>query len=72
MGRRIALKSSHHDTIVAQATASGRGGIGIVRLSGDKAKCIAEKITQKKCFDKIAALTFFYKDNNNEIDQGII
>lgn len=32
------------DTIVAISTAPGRGGIGIVRLSGPKAKCIAEPL----------------------------
>lgn len=29
------------DTIVAQATAPGRGGVGIIRISGDKATDVA-------------------------------
>lgn len=32
------------DTIVAVATASGRGGIGVVRISGEKAAAIGERI----------------------------
>ncbi len=34
----------HEDTIVAVSTPPGRGGIGIVRLSGSQAKSIAEPI----------------------------
>jgi tRNA U34 5-carboxymethylaminomethyl modifying GTPase MnmE/TrmE len=29
---------SHNDTIVAQATPPGRGGVGILRISGLKAR----------------------------------
>ncbi len=32
------------ETIAAQATPSGRGGIGVVRVSGEKTKAIAQKI----------------------------
>jgi tRNA modification GTPase len=35
-----------HDTIAAISTPPGRGGIGIIRLSGAKARTIAEKILQ--------------------------
>ncbi|MCK5871881.1 MAG: hypothetical protein KAG26_03560, partial [Methylococcales bacterium] len=34
------------DTIAAIATASGNGGVGIIRLSGKNAKAIALKLTQ--------------------------
>ncbi len=34
----------HQDTIVAIATAPGRGGVGIVRVSGDKAQAIAHSV----------------------------
>lgn len=33
-----------HDTIVAISTPPGRGGLGIVRLSGDKSRVIAEQL----------------------------
>ena len=32
---------SHNDTIVAQATPPGRGGVGILRISGLKARDVA-------------------------------
>lgn len=63
----------HPDTIVAIATASGRGGIGIVRISGKDAKKIGLRITQKSNFS-IHAVHFatFYDDDKNLIDEGII
>ncbi len=36
------------DTIAAISTANGEGGIGIVRISGDKALEIADKIFKAK------------------------
>jgi len=33
-----------HDTIVAISTPAGRGGLGVVRISGDEARAIAERI----------------------------
>ena len=35
------------DTIVAQATAPGRGGVGIVRVSGPAAEQVAEIVLGK-------------------------
>ncbi len=35
------------DTIVAISTPAGRGGIGVVRLSGPDALCIAQKILRR-------------------------
>jgi tRNA modification GTPase len=35
-----------HDTIVAIATPLGRGGLGIVRLSGPQSRALAEKVLQ--------------------------
>ncbi|MFX6544462.1 tRNA uridine-5-carboxymethylaminomethyl(34) synthesis GTPase MnmE, partial [Acinetobacter baumannii] len=34
-------------TIAAIATPPGRGGVGVIRLSGPKAYDIAQKLTQK-------------------------
>ncbi len=39
-----ASEAVHQDTIVAIATAPGRGGVGIVRVSGDKAQAIAHSV----------------------------
>ena len=38
---------SHNDTIVAQATPPGRGGVGILRISGAKAREVAQAVLGK-------------------------
>ena len=58
------------DTIAAIATASGKGGIGIVRLSGAKALTIGEAITQKKLPPRTAVFSVF-SDADGAIDEGI-
>ena len=59
------------DTITAQATAPGRGGVGIVRVSGPKAKLIAEVLVPTALTPRMATYTPFVDSNNNVIDQGI-
>ncbi|MEZ5538724.1 MAG: tRNA uridine-5-carboxymethylaminomethyl(34) synthesis GTPase MnmE [Pseudomonadales bacterium] len=58
------------DTIAAIATAPGKGGIGVVRLSGAKAKAIGEAITQKTLQPRRAFFCAFL-DANGVIDEGI-
>lgn len=58
------------DTIAAIATASGKGGIGVVRLSGSKALTIAEAITHKKLPPRTAVFSVF-SDQDGVIDEGI-
>ncbi|MGS9179443.1 tRNA uridine-5-carboxymethylaminomethyl(34) synthesis GTPase MnmE, partial [Salmonella enterica subsp. enterica serovar Infantis] len=38
---------SHNDTLVAQATPPGRGGVGILRISGLKARDVAQEVLGK-------------------------
>ena len=59
------------ETIVAIATAPGRGGVGVVRISGEKALNIGEAITQAKLTPRHAHYLPFYDQLNNFIDQGI-
>lgn len=59
------------DTITAQATAPGRGGVGIVRVSGPKAKAIAEALVPCSLTPRLATYTPFVDSNNTVIDQGI-
>jgi len=59
------------DTITAQATAPGRGGVGIVRVSGPKAKAIAEALVPSALTPRLATYTPFVDANNSVIDQGI-
>ena len=59
------------DTITAQATAPGRGGVGIVRVSGPKAKDIAEALVPSELTPRLATYTPFVDANKSVIDQGI-
>lgn len=59
------------DTIVAVATASGRGGVGIVRLSGPDALPIGELITGQSLNPRHAHYTAFRDAAHGTIDNGI-
>lgn len=60
-----------HETITAIATPPGKGGVGIIRISGKDALTIAQHITQKKPQPRQALFTKFYHDSK-VIDEGII
>ena len=59
------------DTIVAQATAPGRGGVGIIRVSGPLATQVASEITGKDLRPRYAEYLAFKAQDGTEIDQGI-
>lgn len=59
------------DTIAAIATAAGAGGIGIVRISGSRAKHIAEQILGYCPPPRQATYLDFKADNDEIIDRGI-
>ena len=59
------------DTIVAIATASGAGGVGIVRLSGPRARQIAEAIACRTLAPRIATYARFVDADGSTIDDGI-
>lgn len=61
------------DTIVAIATPPGRGGVGIIRLSGPKAYEIALKCNGAKPLQaRQARFCSFFSANNELIDQGLM
>lgn len=60
------------DTIAAIATPPGRGGIGIVRVSGPLSVSIAEAISNRSPQPKRAEYTVFKDSKNEVIDRGII
>ncbi|NRP11115.1 MULTISPECIES: tRNA uridine-5-carboxymethylaminomethyl(34) synthesis GTPase MnmE [unclassified Marinobacterium] len=62
--------SSSKDTIVAQATATGQGGVGIVRLSGPKSAEILEAFIGFKAKPRYAHYTPFH-ETDQQIDEGI-
>ena len=59
------------DTIAAIATASGAGGIGVVRVSGPLASAIACQILGHCPAPRHAAYLNFKSNNNELIDRGI-
>ena len=59
------------DTIAAIATASGAGGIGIVRISGPAASAIAASILGTCPAPRHAAYLPFKLENDEPIDRGI-
>jgi len=60
-----------NDTIAAITTAPGRGGVGIVRVSGKKAVTIAEQILGKRPAPRHANYLNFSDANGDVIDAGI-
>lgn len=60
------------DTIVAIATPPGRGGIGIVRVSGHKAMAIARAIGVPECAPRIATLCELVDADGARIDHGLV
>ena len=59
------------DVIVAIATAPGRGGVGIVRLSGDNIDLYMEAILGRTIKPRCAVYSSFFDHSNNPIDQGV-
>ena len=63
--------SSPRETIAAIATAPGAGGVGIVRLSGARARAIAEAITGLSLVPRHAHYARFLAANGDVLDDGI-
>ena len=60
------------DTIVAIATAAGAGGVGIVRISGPRARAIAETIGVRALLARKAEYVRFTEEDGEVIDDGIV
>lgn len=63
--------SNHSDTIVAIATAPGRGGVGIVRLSGSRVPSIATHILGTLPKPRFATHRHFLAADQSILDDGI-
>ena len=59
-----------NDTIAALATPAGRGGVAVVRISGDRVVNIISEVTKVNLEHKVAKVTDFF-DSKGVIDQGI-
>jgi tRNA modification GTPase len=64
--------SSPADTIAAIATAPGRGGIGVVRVSGAALLGFAECLTGKSPAPRRATMADFRAADGEALDQGIL
>lgn len=60
------------DTIAAQATPSGRGGVGIIRISGPRCKAIAEQLLGEIPAPRYAKFTSFTDDTGEVLDEGLV
>ncbi len=65
------MMTDHTDTIVAQATAPGRGGVGIVRISGPQAEAVAVALLGKVPKTRYAEYLPFRTPDGVLLDQGI-
>lgn len=62
---------SDSDTIVALATPQGRGGVGILRVSGNRAADVARQLLGKLPQPRYASYLTFYDADGSALDQGI-
>ena len=60
-----------NETIIAQATPPGRGGVGIIRISGAKTELVAQTILNKIPAVRKADYLSFLDEDQQTIDQGI-
>lgn len=60
------------DTIVAIATAPGRGGVGVLRVSGPAALVIGERMAGALPAPRVAGLRDFRDASGSTIDSGLI
>ncbi len=59
------------DTIAALATAPGRAGVGIIRISGPATKAVAKAILHKLPKPRYAEYLPFFDGQAKVLDQGI-
>lgn len=59
------------ETIVAQATPIGRGGVGILRVSGPLASLVAQEVLGKELKPRMANYLPFKDKDGTVLDQGI-
>ncbi|NMZ67777.1 tRNA modification GTPase trmE [Pseudomonas peli] len=59
------------ETIAAVATAQGRGGVGIVRVSGPLAGTLAQAICQRELQPRYAHYGPFFADAKQVLDEGL-
>jgi len=66
------MNNNYQDTIAALATAPGRSGVGIIRVSGPQSLSIFKQIVKKEARPRYAHYVPFYDHNDQVIDTGIV
>jgi tRNA modification GTPase len=66
------MASSAVETITAIATAAGRGGIGIVRISGNNLLPFAHQLCKKVPIPRRIAMADFFAKDGSVIDRGVL
>lgn len=72
MERKKLPRGEPRDTIAAVATPPGRGGIGVVRVSGHDLLAFAERLSGKRPAARLATLADVKDGSGETIDQGIL
>ncbi|MCK5664696.1 MAG: tRNA uridine-5-carboxymethylaminomethyl(34) synthesis GTPase MnmE, partial [Thiotrichaceae bacterium] len=62
---------THQDTIAAIATPPGNGGVGIIRISGGKARAISQQLVKIKLQARYAHYASFHDADGSIIDSGL-
>jgi tRNA modification GTPase len=65
------MLASRHDPIAAIATAPGRGGVGIVRISGAQLQPLVQALCGRSLRAREATYLPFRADDHSVIDQGL-
>lgn len=66
------MSASASDTIVAIATAPGRGGIGVVRISGSRLISFATQLCKKTPEPRRVTIADFFAADGSAIDRGVL
>jgi tRNA modification GTPase len=63
-----------HDDIVALSTPPGRGGLGVIRFSGDNAKAIVQRIVRARLplHPRVATLAELVDEQGHTLDQVLV
>lgn len=59
------------DTIVAIATPPGRGGVGVIRVSGPLCNTLAQAVLHKTLTPRVATFTAFFGIDGSTLDEGL-
>ena len=65
------MPSPNVDTIAAIATAQGRGGVGVIRISGHYIEALANGVLGRLPAARHATYCNFLDENGDTLDQGI-